>query len=195
MSTDVVTDRMTVDEFLALPEDPELDRELIDGVLVERPMTYRSRPHTRTQIRAGHEILKWLDSQKRPVGEAFAGEVGCRLPGRVTVCGIDLAIFSRDVLDSQPSDEERADPRVIEGAPLLAVEILSPSDTYESIWDKVEEYLAAGVPLVWVLNPHDQSVTVYRPEEASETFDAGDELTCPDVLPGFTVMVSKLFDR
>ena len=94
MSVGVLPETMTVEEFLALPEDPEIDRELINGVLVERPMTYRSRPHTRTQIRAGHQLIAWLDRQQQPIGEAFSGEIGCRLPGRETVCGIELAVFS-----------------------------------------------------------------------------------------------------
>jgi Uma2 family endonuclease len=195
MSVGAVQEMMTVEEFLALPDDLGLDRELINGVLVEKPMTYRSRPHTRAQTRAGQRLANWLDTQRRPIGDVFSGEVGCRLPGRETIVGIDVAVFSEEILAAQPDPGVDVDPRVIEGAPLLAVEILSPSDTQEGIWEKVDEYLAAGVPLVWVLDPHFQTVAVHRPAGTRETFHAGDELSCPDVLPGFSVTVSKLFGR
>ena len=46
---------------------------------------------------------------------------------------------------------------------VMIAEVLSPSDTQEEIVERVEEYLACGVPLVWIFNPYFKTVTVHRP--------------------------------
>jgi hypothetical protein len=52
---------------------------------------------------------------------------------------------------------------LIDGIPVLVVEILSPNDTQEEIDEKIDTYLAAGVALVWVINPHHRTVNIFRP--------------------------------
>ena len=78
-------------------------------------------------------------------------------------------------------------------APDLAVEVLSPSDTASEVIEKIDEWLAAGTRLVWVVDPEKKAVTVYRPGRQPQTLRAHEDLIGDDVLPGFEVRVSEIF--
>jgi Uma2 family endonuclease len=78
-------------------------------------------------------------------------------------------------------------------APDLAVEVVSPGDLAYEVDEKVEEYIGAGVALVWVVNPVYRTVRVYRGDGSGVILRADDELTGGDVLPGFRCKVSDLF--
>jgi Uma2 family endonuclease len=74
------------------------------------------------------------------------------------------------------------------------VGVRSPKDSWIRIFTKVVEYLGVGVPVVIVLDQVSFTASVYRAEELQRIFDNGDELTVPDVLPGFSVPVRRLFE-
>ena len=74
------------------------------------------------------------------------------------------------------------------------MEVRSPSDAWTDVFAKVEEYLAAGVSVVLVVDPEKGTVSACRPGPRQEDFHAGDTLTVPDVLPGFAVEVARLFE-
>ncbi len=78
-------------------------------------------------------------------------------------------------------------------APDLAVEVVSPSERRREIDAKVQDYLASGVRLVWVIWPDTQTVTVYTLDAEPHTLAADDALDGGDVLPGFAVSVAALF--
>ena len=77
--------------------------------------------------------------------------------------------------------------------PDLVIEVRSPSDKWTRMFIKVGEYLAAGVRAVVILDPITTSASVYRADEFQQIFHNGDPLTVPDVLPGFSVEISRLF--
>ena len=77
--------------------------------------------------------------------------------------------------------------------PDLAVEVLSPNDKVYEVDEKIEEYLAAGVPLVWVINPETRIVEVHRKDGTVSKLYAHDELSGEDILPGFRCQVGSLF--
>jgi Uma2 family endonuclease len=77
--------------------------------------------------------------------------------------------------------------------PILAVEILSPNDTLDEINDKIDEYLAVGVPLVWIIDPRRRTVTIHRPGQEPEFVNVRQELSGEPHLPGFRVPVAELF--
>lgn len=79
-------------------------------------------------------------------------------------------------------------------APDLAVEIVSPGDTFDELQAKVREYLAAGTRLVWVVWPRGRSVIAYHPGGIME-LAADDLLSGGDVLPGFEMQVGRLFEQ
>ncbi|HEX6985936.1 MAG TPA: Uma2 family endonuclease [Planctomycetaceae bacterium] len=80
-----------------------------------------------------------------------------------------------------------------EVAPELAFEVISPSDRWRDVLEKVVEYLDAGVLAVCVLDPQRQTAHVNPAERAGNMLTRDDELSFPEILPGFSVRVSDLF--
>lgn len=78
-------------------------------------------------------------------------------------------------------------------APDLAVEVISPGDLAHEVAEKIEEYLQAGVPMVWIIEPELRIVDVYRKSGINSRLREGDELLGEDVLPGFRCKVAELF--
>ena len=74
-----------------------------------------------------------------------------------------------------------------QGAPDIAVEVVSPSDRASEVAAKVQDWLQAGCSVVWVVDPENRSVTVYRSRNEIAVLTASDTLSGGDVLPGFSV--------
>jgi Uma2 family endonuclease len=77
--------------------------------------------------------------------------------------------------------------------PDLVVEVLSPSDVSYEVDRRVQDYLSAGVKLVWVVHPQSRSVHVYRPGGQGVILSERDELDGEQVLPGFRLPVREIF--
>ncbi len=183
---------MTTEEPLAMPDDG-VERWLIRGQLREKKkdMIKRNRCHSRVMSRISQLIGDWLDRQPEPRGEVFDGEAGCRLlHDPDTAFGIDVVYISPELAANPGPDST-----MIDGVLTLAVEILSPNDTVEEVTEKVDSYLRAGVPLVWIVDPYHETVTVYRPAVAPEMFNVHQEICADPHLPGFRVPVAKIFRR
>ena len=152
-------------------------------------MTRRNRRDTWTTTKVAKLLDVWLDRQPQPRGEVLTGEAAFRLRRDPdTTVGIDVAYVSAEVAAKSPENAF-----LIEGAPVLAVEILSPKDRHEDIVAKVEEYLGTGVRVVWIMDPDLRTVTVYRADEPPALFNVNQELTGGPFLPGFLVPVAELF--
>jgi Uma2 family endonuclease len=82
----------------------------------------------------------------------------------------------------------------MDGSPVLAVEILSPSDIQQDIDEKVDAYLAAGVKLVWIIDPHKQTVLVLRPDAPPRLFNVTETIDAEPHLPGFSAAVAEIFE-
>lgn len=80
------------------------------------------------------------------------------------------------------------------GAPDLAVEVLSSSNTRSEIERKMAHYFAAGTLLIWIANPPRQTVEVIRSDQTRRRLHAGDVLDGEDVVPGFRLPVAEIFD-
>lgn len=78
-------------------------------------------------------------------------------------------------------------------SPDLAVEVISPNDTAYEVDTKVQEYLAAGVPLVWVVNPRVRTIQIYRADGTVERLTEDASLTAPELLPDLRCRVADLF--
>lgn len=181
---------MTTAELEALPENG-VERWLINGELREVPMTYRNRWHSRAVARLLHLLGEWLDAQPEPRGAVLGGEAGVRIRRNPdTTVGIDAIYISPELAAQEPEDT-----RLIDGVPVLAVEVLSPSETEENINEKIDGYLESGVALVWIVDPHHQTVTIYRPGHPPTMVNNTQELSGEPHLPGFRVPVSRLFAR
>jgi Uma2 family endonuclease len=84
--------------------------------------------------------------------------------------------------------------RFFPGAPDLAVEVLSPSDTIFEVEEKVADWIAAGTQLVWMINPRQRTVTVRRADGSVTVLRQGQVLEGQQVVPGFRIAVEDLFE-
>ncbi|MCK6459040.1 MAG: Uma2 family endonuclease [Planctomycetes bacterium] len=91
------------------------------------------------------------------------------------------------------SERARTSRAYFEGAPDLAVEVLSPDDRPGYVRDKVAEWLEAGTRAVWVVDPRDRTVVVHEPRRKPVTRAEDDTLGGGDVLPGFEMPVRAIF--
>ena len=176
---------MTVEEFLALPEDG-VERWLIRGQLREaKPvgdarMTIRSRFHAEVTAAVAYVLNRWNRQQPKPRGRVYAGEAGVILPGDPpSTVGVDVAYVSAELAASQGTDTS-----LIRGVPTLVVEILSPSASHAQISEKVKTYLAAGVSNVWLVDTDFKTITVYQPQSPPQMFNPTHELGMGSDLPG-----------
>ncbi len=186
MST--VQDKLTADDLLMMPDGD--DYELVNGQLVERKMSQES------SWVAG-ELFRRLAN----VGES--GEFGWAFPE-----GTSYQCFQH--LEDDPERTRRPDASFIRRerqpggpartghgriAPDLAVEVVSPNDAAYEVEEKVQEWLAAGVPQVWVVMPPARTVTIHRPGGRERILHENDELTAEELVPGFCCRVGDLFPR
>ncbi len=123
-----------------------------------------------------------------PIGKALVGEVGIythRKPD--TVRGADVLYISNERYAAKKSRS------FLDVAPELVVEVLSPDDSWVDVTEKLREYFAIGVKLVWVADPKARVVYAYRSLTHIQEHLEGETLTAEDILPGFAVSVSALF--
>ena len=180
--------KMTIDEFLALPDDG-VDRMLLDGELWEMgEMTVRGHLHGEIAANIAFWLIGWNKTQPRPRGKVSVGDAGFRLVrGDASVVGPDVAYASAELIGRTTNEMVFYD-----GSPILAVEVLSRSDTQETIITKIHKYLQAGV-VVWEVDPEFQHVRVHRPGLPVESYNITQELVGDPYMPGFRVAVAELF--
>ena len=78
-------------------------------------------------------------------------------------------------------------------APDLVVEVLSPSNTGVELVEKLDEYLDAGVPMLWIVNPERRTIRVYRNDGTTHLFRAHEIIENEPLLPGFRLVVAAVF--
>jgi Uma2 family endonuclease len=175
---------MTASDFVSIPDDG-YKHELEAGLLVAEP--FPAPRHDRVRSRLEGALRRYVAEHE--LGEVF-GETGyvlARDPD--TVRGPDLSFIARERLVGFD------DTKFFEGAPDLAVEILSPSNRPGEIRAKVAEYLTAGARLVWLVDPEHGVVTIYREFLRPRAVGAGDVLDGEDVVPGFAIAVGQLLPQ
>lgn len=191
MATDTIDRPMTADEFVRRAESapPDVTLELIDGELRERPMTTRGPRHSAAIARTSYVLTTWLESSAHRAGVIVAGEARCRLATDPdTIVGIDVAYFA-----GQQHIELPDDARFYDGPPVLAVEVLSPTDVHEDVNQRIRQFLAAGVAQVWIADPGFQTITVHRPDADPVLYAARQEIDGGTDLPDFRAQVASLF--
>ncbi len=170
----------TVDQYMKMADNGK-DYELVEGKLTEMPGPNLA--HGRITKRLFRNLDTFLI--KSPIGEVL-DNVAFELDPK-NALRPDLAFISAE--RGANNDESKAFP----GAPDLAIEAMSPTDKWRDVSDKVRRYLHAGARMVWVVDPFDQGVTVYRPDQPRRLLLPEDELDGLDVVPGFKLLVGQLF--
>ena len=184
MASEVQTRPMTADELFALPDDGFHRYELVRGELITMP------PPGAQHGGIAARVVSLLDPHVREHGLGkMLGESGFRLEtGPDTVRAPDAAFIARERVPADGLPE-----KFWAGAPDLAVEVVSPGDTYEEVHEKALEWLALGARLVWVITPRRRSVTIYRAPDDIVVLDAEATLDGGDVIPGWSAPVAELF--
>ena len=145
--------------------------------------------HGEVVINVGFLLKLWNGEQPHPRGRVSGGDVGFRLRRDPDVLvGPDVAYASAELAARTPRI-----PTFYDGPPLLAVEVLSPSDKHEDIVEKIRLYLDAGV-VVWEVDPDFRRVSVHRPGLEPELLNVSQEFSAEPYLPGFRVAVAAIFD-
>ena len=174
------TAKLTLDEFLALPE-TEPASELIDGEVVQKPMP--TWDHGVIQRLLSFVLTLYL--RAHPIGDA-GSEIRCIFgPAGAERPYVPDYIFVR-------ADRLQRREQHFHGAPDLAVEILSPDDRMTVVMDKIRFYLAHGVRLVWLIDPQRRTVTVLTPPSVAHILTEDDTLDGGEVLPGFVCAVRDI---
>jgi Uma2 family endonuclease len=175
---------LTAEDLWQLPDDGQ-KYELVAGECVRMPPS--GFLHGTIAMDFGSLIQEHV--KKYDLGVVCAAETGFKLRQNPdTVRAPDVAFVSKARILAQGKPE-----KFWEGAPDLAVEVVSPNDRFDDVVEKVQEYLAVGARLVWVALPRSKSVMVYHPNGEIKIFHEGEELQGEDVLPGFVCLVQKVF--
>ena len=176
---------MTADEFFDFCCRNDGRYELVQGEVIELPPA--NDEHGEISINIGTAFNNY--SRQSGVGRTRA-ETGYRLEQEPdTVRGPDISFVLLPRGQGVPLTR-----RFVLGAPDIAVEVVSPSNTASQIRRKVAEYLAAGSQRVWVVYPAARSVAVHRADGTTITYTGDDVITDEELLPGFVLPLSEIFD-
>ena len=158
--------------------------ELVDGRIV--PMTPTAWKHGRIELRLAARLDHFVAS--RGLGWVMTGEVGIytrRDPDRVR--GADIVFLSGARAPEEPS------PGYLDTAPDLVAEIVSPSDRWQDVRQKIEEYFSIGVEQVWIVEPENRLVVVYSSSTVATRYSEQDILLGTGAVTGFQLAVGDLF--
>ena len=174
---------VTAEELWLLP--PDQRRELVRGEV--RMMAPGGFDHGAIGINIASAL--GVFARQNRLGVVLGADTGfvlSRNPDSVRAPDVAFVAAARIPASGRPV-------RFWEGAPDLAVEVVSPGDTVEEVEEKVDDYLAAGTRLVWVANPKRKTVTVHRPGAQPVVLREGDNIDGADVVPGFHMPVADVF--
>ncbi len=174
---------MTLEEFLALPEEkPYL--EFVNGEVQAKPMPNINHGLTVAQL----VVLLGTYLREHPEGRVVT-EVR-----HATLSAVDQRVFLPDI-NVIPAADLPGMPRngPVHTHPAFAIEVLSPEDRPGRVAERVQFYMRNGTRLLWVVDPEDGSIAVFRHGTDSHTYAAGDVIDASPVLSAFTLDIAALF--
>ena len=179
--------RFTPEDLLRMED--AINYELVDGKLVERHMGMES-----SEIALRIAFLLGLFLRDHRLGRLFGADASyqCFPNASKNVRKPDVSFIRSGRLSG---DRAPAGHSLI--PPDIAVEVISPNDLAYEVEEKVAEYLQAGVPLIWIVNPPTRAVRIHRPKSSPRgpvaELSGDDVITGEEVLPEFSCKVSEFF--
>ncbi len=169
--------RFTFEQALELADGRPF--ELIDGRMVFK---MADNFHAESQARLGAKLVFYFEAN--PIGRARTESTIRLWPENPYERRVpDIAV----VLNENIREGERYDTH----APDLAIEIVAYDDRLSGFFEKARLYLEKGSRVVWIVDPYQKAVLVITPNEQNWVHDT---LTCPEVLPGFSINVQDIFN-
>jgi Uma2 family endonuclease len=159
--------------------------ELIDGVLVEKTMSWWE-AYLETEI--GRLLANFVRPRNLGLVLSSAGPIKL-FSGRIRMPDASFITWGRLPWKEIPREKSFA----LDVAPNLCVEVISPSNTKREMDRKLDDYFGRGVELVWYIDPRPKRVRVYTARDTSVELSEGDVLDGGTVLPGFSVALAELF--
>ena len=174
---------MTAEELIKLPRG-RFRYELIKGELLT--MSPAGEQHGAVIMKVAAPLAHHVTTNS--LGIVYGADTGFKLESDPdTVLAPDVAFISRERIG-------KISIAFRDGAPDLAVEVTSPGESRNKLAKKAQQWLKLGALLVWVVDPQKQIVTIYRSASEPKILTSVDELTGEDVVPGFKILVSEIFD-
>ncbi|HEV2689306.1 MAG TPA: Uma2 family endonuclease [Bryobacteraceae bacterium] len=173
---------ITAAELEQMPDDDSVRIELDEGELLTMPPAGLDHGDFESNI----VILLGAYVKKHRLGGIYTGDTGFRLRDDTVRCP-DVSFVRRERV---PAIRRRG---FGDGAPDLAVEIFSPSDSVRQLMRKVKQYFAAGCHTVWVVYPEQREINVLEASGADRLLKADDVIEAPELLPGFSARVGEFF--
>lgn len=177
----------TVHDLMNMPDDGNR-YELDEGELIIMPPP----GFAHARLSAQFLILLGVFVKANDLGIVIGSDGGYLLyrnpsTGRETVRIPDVSFISKTNRSAQGDDQ------IYAGAPDLAIEVISPSETHKMIQHKLRNYFRYGVKVVWLVYPLTRQIDVYTSLEEAVTFDGDSVLSGGELLPGFTLNLRDLF--
>jgi Uma2 family endonuclease len=182
----VVADRIyTPEDLLSMPD--RKNYELVDGHLVERNMSQLS---VYVGGRLFNRVFTFVDDQG--LGWTWPAELGYEcFPDRPNkVRRPDVSFVRMERMPEGPTSEG-----YMHIAPDLVAEVVSPNDLWREVQAKLDEYLALGVRLVWIIDPEARTMYIHRQDGTVSRLREGDEISGEDVIPGFRCELTSIFPK
>ena len=173
---------LTVGDFVRLPESvgtQDVRYELVEGELLI--MSPGMLPHNLIRDKLLFALMSFLRDRK--LGTVVSEQAFQLSERTVRVPDVALVLTGRQLATDRP----------IEGAPDLAVEVISPSNSPREIDQRVSDYFAAGCRRVWLVYPEHREIYIHGLAGVTRR-KADEQLEDPDLLPGFSVLVAGLFE-
>lgn len=184
MATAIGKSQYTPEDLLKMPDEEHF--ELVDGQLVRKEMSLLA---AFVAALINQRLGNVVGPQQLGVVLTSDATYQCYAEEPDRVRRPDVSFIQRSRMRQQ----------FLEGhipiAPDLAVEVVSPNDLFYDVQGKVREYLRAGVRLVWVANPQEREVHLYRANGSYVLLREGDALDGEDVVPGFRCPLAEIFQR
>jgi len=170
----------TPENLLAMPDNNNV--ELVNGELVEKPVSALS---AFVEVKMSRKLDAFCETHSAGIVLSSTNGIQCFPDKPRKVRRPDVSVYKKGRFTRE---------HLLEGfvsiAPDVAVEVVSTNDEFAELTEKVEEYLAAGVPLIWVIDPENE---IHRKDGSVTKVHKSDKLSGEDVLPGFTCRLGDLF--
>jgi Uma2 family endonuclease len=181
---------MTAEELFATYDNDRIDRRLIRGRLVERSYPFRCPAHSGVVAKLSGILGNWQRSEAGTSWSVYG--YGC--PYRLQSDPDTVLYFDASII---PAALDRATPArapFIDGAPALAVEVIDLSDPPDAIGELVDVGLSCGVPLLWLIDPVEETVTVHQLGARKVVMRIRDEIVADSVGPSLRFPVAEIFE-